>query len=269
MQQAEQTGSIAVRFFVAHDGSDSEQLSWLDLKQEQCGDMVISGPEEYGGMEFRAGNPGVTQRMSFLLERAVTEFNADFVAKIDDDAYVNVPVIMATLARGDLAGETSRPFWFGYPIPGVLVDERETYGLTYAKYGGWVDDLIYKPFVPQYMNGAFVLFSSAVAEALHAMNSIVGLRMLWDDDVAIGLWLSAFDMRYLNDTEAGATVAPYRPRDMGFQEWDQVPKDRFCLGAALPYAVVHPCKDPEILRRVHTNARQCGEPPAPWLTAVA
>ena len=242
---------------------------YTKLENEAAGKLQTkayhTGPQHFGKVQFKDGNPGVTQRMSFMLERAVTEHNAEYVAKVDDDAYVNIPVLMDMLHRNI----TERPFWYGYAIPGAPIDEREIYGMTYARYGPWVDDLIYKPLVPQYMNGALVLFSSVVAEALHAVNSIIGLRMLWDDDVAIGLWLSAFDMQYLNDTEAGVSVKPYRPIELGYQEWDQVPQDNFCLSAALPYALVHPCKDPQIIQRVHAVAAQCRDPPAPRHPATA
>ena len=50
--------------------------------------------------------------MSFLFEMAVTEYNPDFVARIDDDAFVNIPVIMHLIAK-NLSG---RPWWFGYVI---------------------------------------------------------------------------------------------------------------------------------------------------------
>lgn len=48
--------------------------------------------------------------MSFLFEMAVTEYNPDCVARIDDDAFVNIPVIMHMIAKN----VTSRPWWFGY-----------------------------------------------------------------------------------------------------------------------------------------------------------
>ena len=43
MQQADRTGSIVVRFFIGHDGSDPVQLSWMAAEQKQHGDMIISG----------------------------------------------------------------------------------------------------------------------------------------------------------------------------------------------------------------------------------
>ena len=50
--------------------------------------------------------------MSFLFEMSVTEYNPDFVARIDDDAFVNIPVIMHLLAKN----LSDRPWWFGYAI---------------------------------------------------------------------------------------------------------------------------------------------------------
>ena len=212
-------------------------------------------------MKFTDGNPGVTLRMGFLLKKAVTEHNAEYIAKVDDDAYVNIPVLMHMLHRNI----TDRPFWYGYPIPGAPIDEREIYGMTYARYGPWVDDLIYKPLVPQYMNGALVLFSSVVAEALHAVNSIIGLRMLWDDDVAIGLWLSALDMRYLNDTEAGRfceALPAHRARLQGMgsgPEGQLLPEctAALCIGAPMQGPANHPkgaCHSYSVPRSPNTQA---------------
>lgn len=132
-----------------------------------------------------------------------------------------------------------------------------------------MDDLVHPPIVPQYMNGALVIISASAVEALVAVNKIIGLRMLWDDDVAIGLWLASFDMKMLSENEAGCQVQPYRPKDFGLIEWDDAPYDNFCLDAQLPYAVVHPCKDPDMIRRIFETAMECGDPIAPGMPVAA
>ena len=226
--------------------------------------MVILGPDALGpGKVFLEGIPGVTQKLFFLFEMAVTDFSPEYVARIDDDSYVNIPVIMHILSKK----LSDRPFWFAYTIHGAQIDERAQDGLSLAKYQSYVDDLIHPPVVPHYPNGALVLITASAVKAMVAVNDIVGLRMLWDDDVAIGLWLSGFDVKTLTPEEAGCIVKPYRPADFGMREWDDAPMDNFCLDAKLPYCLVHPCKDPDIIRRVYETARDCGDTVAPGVPA--
>ena len=257
---------VVVRFFVSHDGKSANVTGELQLENQEHGDMVISGSDDFGpGAEVLDGIPGVTQRMFILFEMAVTLFEPQYVARIDDDSYVNIPVIMHMLARN----LSDRPFWFGFLHQGNQIDIRAMGGLSLKKYQSYVDDLIHPPIVPPYMNGCLVLISASAVEAMVAINNIVGLRMLWDDDVAIGLWLGGFDVKVLTAQEAGCVVKPYRPNDFGLVEWDDSPKDNFCLDAPLPYALVHPCKDPDIIRRVYENAIECKDPIAPGLPIVA
>ena len=142
---------VVTRFFVSHDGKDANMTGELHLENEEHGDMVILGPNALGpGVEVLDGIPGVTQKMFILFEMAVTAFEPQYVARIDDDSYVNIPVIMHMLARN----LSDRPFWFGYTIHGAQIDHRANDGLSLLKYQSYVDDLIHPPIVPQYMNGA-------------------------------------------------------------------------------------------------------------------
>ena len=50
-----------------------------------------------------------------------------------------------------------------------------------------------------------------VAQAVVVAHKTVGLRMLPDDGEAVGLWLAAFDIHYLNESEAGCSVQPFGP----------------------------------------------------------
>ena len=255
---------IVTKFFVSHDGKNANMTAQLERENKEHGDMVILGPDALGpGKEFLEGIPGVTQKLFFLFEMAVTDFSPDYVARIDDDSYVNIPVIMHVLARN----LSDRPFWFAYTIHGAQIDERAQDGLSLTKYQSYADDLIHPPVVPHYPNGALVLISASAVRAMVAVNDIVGLRMLWDDDVAIGLWLSGFNVKTLTPEEAGCVVKPYRPADFGMREWDDAPMDNFCLDAPMPYCLVHPCKDPDIIRRVYETAKDCGDPVAPGVPA--
>lgn len=64
MQQAAGTGSIVVRFFVAHDGSDPVQLSWMAAEQKEYGDMVISGELFLHPSPYLLASEGRLQLMS-------------------------------------------------------------------------------------------------------------------------------------------------------------------------------------------------------------
>lgn len=70
---------------------------------------------------------------------------------------------------------------------------------------------MHQPIVPQYMASAGSIMSTKVAEAVVVAHHTVGLRMLPDDSEAVGLWLAAFDIHYLNESEAGCSVRPFPP----------------------------------------------------------
>ena len=158
----------------------------------------------------------------------------------------------ATLCAGHI--------WYGNATPGFILDKREHGNVP--QYKELWEDSIDPPVIPQYMHGAGAIMSAKVAEAVLAAHKIVGLRMLQNDNAAIGLWLSAFQMRYLNETEAGCSVRPFQPALRGAEEgeeevqWDAAEARAFCLSHEMPLAVVHPCT-PEVMRKVLKSAAAC------------
>ena len=102
---------------------------------------------------------------------------------------------------------------FGYAIPGIIIDPRIEGRLP--KYKTLMEDNMHQPIVPQYMASAGSIMSTKVAEAVVVAHHTVGLRMLPDDGEAVGLWLAAFDIHYLNESEAGCSVRPFGPIQVG------------------------------------------------------
>ena len=246
---------VAVRFFcfvdTNHYGPD--MLEWMQGEQRQHRDTIIVTPETLGDPAGKTLKHTWSTRMTIAMFRTATEtFDPHFVMRATDEAYINIPVVMEMLAEHSAK---SRPFWYGYAHPGRIfwpstIEES-------AEYKDMLRDTVHEPVVPQYMDGAGAILSVKVAQAVLAANDIVGLRILQNNDAAIGLWLSALDINYMNETEAGCSVQPWEPLQEGRVDWEDQEKDAMCLRSSMPLAVVHPCKTVESVQAVFRAAVAC------------
>ncbi|CAK0786784.1 hypothetical protein CVIRNUC_009998 [Coccomyxa viridis] len=246
---------VAVRFFcyidTNHYGPD--MLEWMQGEQKQHWDTVIVTPETLGDPEGKSLEHTWNTRMTIAMFRTATEiFDPQYVMRATDEAYVNIPVVMEMLAGHSAK---ARPFWYGYAHPGRIfwpsTDEES------AEFKGMLGDTVHEPVVPQYMDGAGAILSVKVAQAVLAADDIVGLRILQNDAAAIGLWLGALDIYYMNETEAGCSVQPWEPLQEDRIEWDEQEKESMCLRSSMPLAVVHPCKTVESVQAVFRAAVAC------------
>ena len=109
-----------------------------------------------------------------------------------------------------------------------------------AEYQDMLKDTIHEPVVPEYMDGAGSILSVKVAQAVLAADDIVGLRILQNDAAAVGLWLGALDIYYMNETEAGCSVRPWEPLQEGRIDWgrardgDDVFEEQHAYGSGTP-----------------------------------
>ena len=246
---------VAVRFFcyvdTNHYGPD--MLEWMQGEQRQHRDTVIVTPDTLGDPAGKTLKRTWSTRMTIaMFHTATATFDPDFVMRATDEAYINIPIIMEMLAEHSAR---SRPFWYGHAHPGRIFwpsTSEES-----AEYKGMLEDSVHEPVVPQYMDGAGAILSVRVAQAVLAGNDIVGLRILQNDAAAIGLWLGALDIYYMNETEAGCTVQPWEPLQEGRIDWEEQEKDSMCLRSSMPLAVVHPCKTVESMQAVFRAALAC------------
>lgn len=249
----------AARFFIYVEKADEagELMQQLREEHDTHRDTVILTPEALGQhaeQEVASKPTRMAHIMMAMFQTAMRHFDAEFVMRANDDGYVNIPIIMHMLTA---QRQSTRAFWYGNAKPGFIIDPNKEGHLP--KYKDLMRDSIFQPVIPQYMDGVGVLMSAKVVKAVVVANRIVGLRMLHDDDVGIGLWLAAFDMHYLNETEAGCSVRAFPPLVAGKdeKEWGGSERDALCMRGVLPLAVVHPCKTPEAMKGVFQAATGC------------
>ena len=249
---AKASHAVTVRFFCYVDTTDEGLMAWMRNEQNVYRDTVIVTPETLGGHGAMKGQSWPTRMTVNLLSTATEKFEPDFIMRAADDAYINIPVIVRLLkeqrGRGDI--------WFGHATPGFILDRRKDSDVS--EYKELWGDNVEPPVIPQYMDGAGAIMSANVGEALLAAQRLVGLRMLKNADAAIGLWLSAFQMSYVNETQAGCSVRPFQPAVDGTDdaEWTAAEGRVFCLSHEMPLAVVHPLT-PESMRKVLVSATAC------------
>ncbi len=245
--------AVTMRFFCWVDTQDDGLMAWMRSEQAEHRDMVIVTPESLGGRGTVEKQSWQTRMTINLLSTAMEHFEPEYIMRAADNAYPNIPVIMRMLKQQRGQGT----FWYGHAMPGVILDGR--YDRT-PEYKELWEDTVESPVIPQYMDGAGAVMSAKVGEALLAAERSVGLRMLANADAAIGLWLSAFQMRYINETQAGCSVRPFQPAVEGGEdaEWTEAEGSVLCLSHEMPLAVVHPLT-PDLMRKVLTTAAACGD----------
>lgn len=249
---AKASHAVAVRFFCYVDTDDEGLMGWMKNEQVEYRDTVVVTPENLGGQGMLDKQSWQTRMTINLLSTATEHFEPEYIMRAADNAYTNIPVIMRLLR--EQRGQGS--IWYGHATPGVILDPYK--GRDVAEYKELWEDSMHPPVIPQYMAGAGAILSASVGEALLVAQRLVGLRMLKNADAAIGLWLSAFQMRYINETEAGCSVRPFQPALEGGDdaEWTAAEGRAFCLGHEMPLAVVHPLT-PDLMRKVLTSAAAC------------
>ena len=249
---AKASHAVTVRFLCWVDTEDEGLMSWMKNEQVVYRDMIIVTPENLGGRGAVTEQTWQTRMTINLLSAATEHFQPEYIMRASDDAYTNIPVIMRMLKQQRGQGN----FWYGHATPGVILDPEEDRDVP--EYKELWEDTVDPPVIPQYMDGAGAIMSANVAEALLAAQRLVGLRMLQNADAAIGLWLSAFQMRYINETQAGCSVRPFEPAVKGGEdaEWTAAEGRMLCLSHEMPLAVVHPLT-PELMRKALTSAAAC------------
>ena len=221
---AAQQDGIVLRFFMEEqESSTTEDECVGEAPQEsRCSDTVYIGRDFLSGNTLFKGQDGVTQKVYLLFEYAVTHFEPAFVMKADDDTFINIPVVLAVLARNAL---DRTPLYFGHVVEGCI----------------------------PYCAGPAYVISGAAIHALVAANNIVGLPHYYHEDVVVGRWLSGFLMHILGEEEAGVTIV--HSFDV---EKEPVPAEAaFCSDADRPLVWIHGLKGPGNLQAVMDAARPC------------
>ena len=249
---AKASHAVAIRFFCYIDTDDKGLMGWMKNEQVVYRDTIIVTPENLGGRGALTAESWQTRMTLNLLSTATEHFEPEYIMRAADNAYTNIPVIMRLLREQRGRGN----IWYGHATPGVILDSYSA--SDKAEYQELWEDSVEPPVIPQYMHGAGAIMSANVGEALLAAQRLVGLRMLKNAEAAIGLWLSAFQMRYINETEAGCSVQAFQPALGGGDdaEWTAAEGRVFCLGHEMPLAVVHPLT-PGLMRMVLTSAAAC------------
>ena len=247
---AKASHAVAVRFFCYVNTTDRDLAGLLKDEQNEHRDMIIVTPDTLKGQRPVSERTRLSRLALDIFITAFERFETEYIMRAADYAYMNIPVIMRLLQEQKNHG----PMWYGHAVPGVVLKRKD----RRPEYKELWETTVEPPVIPQYMDGAGAILSANVVEALLVVERLVGLHMIQNADAAIGLWLNAFQMRYINDTKAGCSVMPFQPSSEGSDdaEWSADASKVFCLHHKMPLAVVHPLT-PDLMRKVFLSATAC------------
>ncbi|CAL5221966.1 g4248 [Coccomyxa viridis] len=186
------SSEVVVRFFVHCSTGEPCQET-----EAHFGDIIDTrdGDDELGPLA--EGQEGVTQRVYLMFQHVVSNFDAQFVMKADDDTFINVPALLQVLHK--LSKDTSNFYYVGQRLSRdwSLEEEKELAALAREDVGE--DD----GYLSTYMQGGAYILSKEAVDGIVALNHATGLRFLHYEDVAVGVWVSGMRLKYITDWDVG------------------------------------------------------------------
>lgn len=216
----------------------------------------------------------------FVFQYAVWHFNANFIIKTDDDAFINVPATIAMLKARQPLGIlwTCLITWHDYAawllcttamtptqdlcMTPTCTNERLYIG-TMARGGPvhldpehrWQNMEFFNHTglekYPNYMMGGGYVVSGDVAAALVSLHAQVGLKFTPIEDATFGFWLSPMDLRQVDHPKIYAWGNP-----CCFRRILRFKSCTLCVGVVRALATTRhactaqPSKQPGMLRRL-------------------
>nr|GMD00366.1 beta-1,3-galactosyltransferase GALT1 [Ipomoea batatas] len=205
---AVRSGQVAVRFFVGmHKNQMVNEELWNEART--YGDIQLVPFVDYYSL--------ITWKTIAICMFGTEIVQAKFVMKTDDDAFVRVDEVLASLQR---IGVT-RGLLYGL-INSDSHPHRNSDSKWYISVEEWPDDAY-----PPWAHGPGYVVSSDIAKAISKRHKKGHLKMFKLEDVAMGIWIAelkkkGLDVRYENEERIfnegckdGYVVAHYQdPREM-------------------------------------------------------
>lgn len=160
----------------------------VDEEAVHFGDIImLDTPDGYGELSFK------TLKLLQWASQCCQEFDA--MMKIDDDSYVQLDLL-----RSKMKENNYKYFYWGHMFDSqpVYHDKKE------KNYEPYYEGSLF----PRYASGSGYILSMSLVHYLAYVSALgPGLRMLRNEDAAIGLWLTGLNVTYIHD----ATFWPEPP----------------------------------------------------------
>ncbi|KAL6127625.1 hypothetical protein ACLB2K_070988 [Fragaria x ananassa] len=133
---------------------------------------------------------GVSQKAKLFFAHVADKWDAEFYAKVNDDVYVNIDVLGATLAT-----HLDKPrIYIGCMKSGEVFSEpsQNWYEPEWWKFGD-------KKSYFRHASGEMYVISQALAKFISINKDI--LRTYTHDDVSVGSWFIGLDVKHLSDAK--------------------------------------------------------------------
>lgn len=181
LEKLEDQKGIVLRFVIGRSANRGDSLDReIDSENSQSNDFIIldhvEAPEEQ------------SKKTKLFLIHAVERWDAEFYAKVNDDVYVNIDSLGATLST-----YLDKPrVYIGCMKSGEVYSEpkHKWYEPEWWKFG---DGKSYF----RHASGEIYVISHALAQFISINKSI--LRTYAHDDVSAGSWFIGLDVNYINE----------------------------------------------------------------------
>ncbi|XVE64799.1 hypothetical protein DITRI_Ditri07aG0130900 [Diplodiscus trichospermus] len=181
LKKLEEEKGIVVRFVIGRSANRGDSLDReIDNEQSQTNDFIVlnhvEAPEER------------SKKIKFFFVRAVESWDAEFYVKVNDDVYVNIDALGATLSS-----HLDKPHvYMGCMKSGEVFSEQthKWYEPDWWKFG---DAKSYF----RHASGEIYAISRALAQFVSINRSI--LRVYAHDDVSAGSWFIGLDVKHVDE----------------------------------------------------------------------
>ncbi|KAL9409814.1 hypothetical protein AB3S75_048106 [Citrus x aurantiifolia] len=182
LKKRENEKGIITRFVIGRSANRGDSLDQdIDSENKQTNDFFILDHHVEAPKEF-------PNKAKLFFAYAVDKWDAEYYAKVNDDVYVNIDSLGATLAT-----HLDKPrVYIGCMKSGDVFSEpgHKWYEPDWWKFG---DKKLYF----RHASGEMYVISRALAKFISINRSI--LRTYAHDDVSAGSWFLGLDVKYLNE----------------------------------------------------------------------
>ncbi|XP_044468417.1 hydroxyproline O-galactosyltransferase HPGT1 [Mangifera indica] len=184
MKKLEKEKGIIARFVIGRSGNPGNSLDKeIDSEHKQTNDFII--------LENHVEAPqDVPKKAKLFFAYAADKWDADFYAKVNDDIYVNIDALGATLAT-----YVDKPrAYIGCMKSGEVFSEQghKWYEPDWWKFG---DKKLYF----RHASGEMFVISQALAKFISINRSI--LRSYAHDDISAGSWFLGLDVKHIDESK--------------------------------------------------------------------
>ncbi|KAI5672018.1 hypothetical protein M9H77_12382 [Catharanthus roseus] len=228
--QLEQEKGIVVRFMIGHSATSNSILDRaIDLEDAQHKDILR--------LEHVEGYHELSAKTKAFFSTAVTEWDADFYIKVDDDVHVNLGMLAATLARH----RSKSMVYIGCMKSGPVLYQKNVkyHEPEFWKFGEEGNKYF------RHATGQIYAISKDLATYISLNQPI--LHKYANEDVSLGAWLIGLEVEHIDDRNMCCGTPP---------DCEQKAQAGNVCVASFDWKCSGICRSVERIKDVHSK---CGE----------